>query len=81
MKKEEYEQASDPLKIFLMEEKLNSIQWDRVANDKNSGINSPFIRAPLAHAMFKLLLKDIADNELEWHDYLRNCLEENISKV
>lgn len=68
------------LAIAVMTTALRKINWPELAGDPNCnhGSNSPYIRMPMAYAMFRILVESIGDDKKDWNKFLFEALNEVI---
>ena len=57
---------------------LRGIDWASIVNDKDAGDNSDAVRTPVAYAMFKFLVEDIAADPAIWSKFLEDALAETL---
>lgn len=62
--------------IAMVSVALRDIDFAKAVGELNAGVNSPSVRIPMAYAMFRLLVEDVADDPASWGDFLRDALNE-----
>ena len=75
------EDSTLEMQIALASGHIGSIEWERVILDKELAGNDPALLTPLSYAMFKFLVRhDMGVMATTWQDFLRDALEETITR-
>lgn len=74
------EDAALEIGIARAFEKLQSIDWLATIGQPSGSDRAPDILVPVSYAMFKFLVKDVADDPDIWARFLEEALNETINR-